>query len=272
MGKALIYRRGALGDTLLTFPLLEILKSKGYEVTAVGNTDYFSIAREAGWADVIHFEIPREKFDFVLDISIDGNIKPFPEEREWIVDYYLRKAGFEGEPYSDEIPLEMSKSSPFIGRVAIAPSSGSLKKVPNISFFEKLERYLFDKGYEPLYIVGEADGWIAETFKPVYVIEDLVKFAKDLKASLFYIGVDSGISHLASYLGIRSYVIFGPTDPIVWRPIGRRLNIIYLNPDCGPCFPEVCEERSCLDENILLRRLGDLLGKDEEGNIPSLGV
>ncbi len=259
MGKALIYRRGALGDTLLTFPLLEILKVKGYEVTAVGNTDYFSIAKEVGWADRIHFEIPNEDFDLILNISFDGNISPFPKKREWIVDYYLRKAGFENENFSEELPLKASKLSPFLGKVAIAPSSGSLKKVPNISFFKELEAILIDRGYEFVYIVGEADGWVAEIFKPVYMIKDLVEFAKDLKTSLFYIGVDSGISHLASYLGIQSFIIYGPTDPIVWKPVGKRLTLVCLNPDCAPCFPEVCEDKECLNTEELLKSFRNII-------------
>ena len=37
-----------------------------------------------------------------------------------------------------------------------------------------------------------------------------------------FIGNDSGISHMASALGIPTIAIFGPTDPRVWSPRGKR--------------------------------------------------
>jgi len=42
-----------------------------------------------------------------------------------------------------------------------------------------------------------------------------------------YIGNDSGITHLAAYLGCPTIALFGPTDPRVWGPIGRRARIIW---------------------------------------------
>src|SRR5437899_3190184 len=42
-----------------------------------------------------------------------------------------------------------------------------------------------------------------------------------------YIGNDSGITHLAAYLGCPTVAIFGPTDPRVWGPIGRRSRVIW---------------------------------------------
>ena len=53
MKKFLLYRRGGLGDTLLTFPILEIFKRKGFYTVAVGNTDYFKIAKAVGWVDEV---------------------------------------------------------------------------------------------------------------------------------------------------------------------------------------------------------------------------
>ncbi len=260
MKKALLYRRGALGDTLLTFPILEILKRKGYHITAVGNTDYYRIAKEVGWADSIHYEIPEDEFDLEINISIDGNIKPFPQSRIWLVDHYLTSLGLPRE-FSLELPVKASKESPFKGKVAIAPSSGSMKKVPDPKVFLEIERILRSKGMDILYIVGEADEWVINYFHPVYKIEDLLKFSADVKGACLYIGVDSGISHLVSYLGVRSFVIFGPTDPIIWRPIGKHVHIINKSLPCSPCFPDVCEERGCFEVNFLIKNLTEKVDK-----------
>ena len=39
--------------------------------------------------------------------------------------------------------------------------------------------------------------------------------------SALYVGNDSGISHLAGLSGAPSLVLFGPTDPALWQPLGR---------------------------------------------------
>jgi ADP-heptose:LPS heptosyltransferase len=36
-----------------------------------------------------------------------------------------------------------------------------------------------------------------------------------------YLGNDSGISHLAGACGIPLLVLFGPTDPTIWRPLSN---------------------------------------------------
>jgi len=38
-----------------------------------------------------------------------------------------------------------------------------------------------------------------------------------------FVGNDSGVSHLAAAYGARCHVLFGPTDPSVWRPVGLRV-------------------------------------------------
>ncbi|HEX9757753.1 MAG TPA: glycosyltransferase family 9 protein [Nitrospiria bacterium] len=47
-----------------------------------------------------------------------------------------------------------------------------------------------------------------------------------IKRSCFYLGCDSGVSHLAAALGVPTYVIFGPTHPKEWAPIGEKVIII----------------------------------------------
>ncbi|NPA41690.1 MAG: glycosyltransferase family 9 protein [Aquificae bacterium] len=257
--KALLYRRGGLGDTLLTFPIIEILKSRGYHITAVGNTDYFRIAREVGWADRVLSEIPNEDFDFKAVISIDGNLKPFPKERVWIVDYYLKSLGLERYRYSRELPLEPLENSPFRGKVVLHPSSGSPKKNPPVSLFLELETFLLGRGFEVVYLVGEADTWVKSEVRNYVESHNPLWIGKALKEAKLYVGLDSGISHLASYLEVPSVVIYGPTDPVVWKPIGKSVYQVSLNLECSPCFPEVCSDRECLNPSKLLESLFPLL-------------
>ena len=45
------------------------------------------------------------------------------------------------------------------------------------------------------------------------------------RASL-YVGNDSGVSHLAAAFGAPTLALFGPTDPAVWSPVGRRVTTV----------------------------------------------
>ncbi len=257
--KALVYRRGGLGDTLLTFPILEILKRRGYRITAVGNTDYFRIAKEVGWADGVLSEIPDESFDKKVIVSFEGNVRPFPESRVWIVEHYLRSLALEEEEFSKKLPLDTLPDSPFAGKAVLHPSSGSPKKNPSLELFHMIESFLRSKGIESLYIVGEADYWLkgrvknfVESYEPLWI-------ARALKSALLYVGLDSGISHLASYVGVPCVVIYGPSDPVVWRPIGEMVHVVSLELECSPCFPNVCSQRECLSVPKLSEKLLPLL-------------
>jgi ADP-heptose:LPS heptosyltransferase len=42
----------------------------------------------------------------------------------------------------------------------------------------------------------------------------------------FYLGHDSGISHLAGSAGVEGLLLFGPTDPKVWAPATDRMQIV----------------------------------------------
>lgn len=48
-----------------------------------------------------------------------------------------------------------------------------------------------------------------------------------LQRSNVYLGNDSGVSHLAGAVNARGVVIFGPTRPEQWRPLGARLSVVY---------------------------------------------
>ncbi|MCS7278206.1 MAG: glycosyltransferase family 9 protein [Aquificaceae bacterium] len=248
----MLYRRGGLGDTILTFPLLELLKKSGKKVWAVGNTDYYAIAKEVGWADFISSEIPQENFEGKIVISYEGNLKPFPESRRWILEYYIESLNLRGE-FSKILPIEPMRENPLEGFAVLHPSSGSRKKNPPLELFLRIEGFLRKEGFKTIYLVGEADQWLKEHVKNYYESLCPLEIAKSLKGARLFVGLDSGISHLASYCGVPTFVFYGPTDPIVWKPIGKRVFQISLNLPCSPCFPHVCEDRSCLQTEGLYR-------------------
>jgi len=75
-------------------------------------------------------------------------------------------------------------------------------------------------------------------------LRELCSMIKD--ASLF-VGIDSGVMHLASSLDIPVVGIFGPTDPFYVGPQNDR-SIVVRKEDmtCVPCYLKACNHRDCM--------------------------
>jgi heptosyltransferase III len=143
-------------------------------------------------------------------------------------------------------------------KVFIHPGSGSRMKNWPIQHFLKLGKILSDDGFKTLFIVGPAEDGLAETIiknrlsdeQQVLQLFDSVELVNILKTGGAFIGNDSGVSHLAAFIGVPTLVIFGPTQPLRWRPMGRKVEtIINSRFDCDPCFEtskKGCEFMDCL--------------------------
>jgi heptosyltransferase III len=76
---------------------------------------------------------------------------------------------------------------------------------------------------------GEAADWRASGHEVACGL-DLRAVATLLMGVPRYVGNDSGISHLAGVLGRRGVVLFGPTNPARWRPLGGGLEpLVHIN-------------------------------------------
>lgn len=69
-------------------------------------------------------------------------------------------------------------------------------------------------------IAGVFDG--TEIVTPGTVDE----LCRTLMAASWYLGNDSGVSHCTAWCRTSGVVMFGPTDPDVWRPLGDRMAVI----------------------------------------------
>jgi len=67
---------------------------------------------------------------------------------------------------------------------------------------------------------------IPESNYAIICPENIGKLSSMLAEASLYIGNDSGVSHLASFCGTPSIVLFGPTDPTIWRPLGSNVTVI----------------------------------------------
>jgi heptosyltransferase-2 len=92
------------------------------------------------------------------------------------------------------------------GEILIHPGSGSRAK--NWPYFPKLQRRL-------------------PGTRRISSELPLVELMREIARCRMFIGNDSGITHLAAYIGCPTLALFGPTDPRTWGPIGRRARVIW---------------------------------------------
>lgn len=120
--------------------------------------------------------------------------------------------------------------------VFIHPGSGSpSKNAPLPLFVERLRKMGSDHPYETVYIVlGEADLGMRAAVEEIssrigarlLITPDLQTLKRRLEHSAArFIGNDSGVTHLASLLGVPVDVFFLSTDPAIWAPIGPHVRI-----------------------------------------------
>ncbi|HTG01549.1 MAG TPA: glycosyltransferase family 9 protein [Nitrospirota bacterium] len=121
--------------------------------------------------------------------------------------------------------------------LAVHPGSGGKAKCwPLDRYFEVIERLQALKDIFVLLFTGEAEensirksvGDFTRGGRNRFHAADLDLIASVSLLSLcrLYIGNDSGFSHLAGLTGCRSIVLFGPTDPVIWKPIGPDVTVI----------------------------------------------
>ncbi len=116
--------------------------------------------------------------------------------------------------------------------VAVHPGSGGkIKCWPLEKYFELVARIARDARPIFLFFSGPAEeqamkkqiNRFSRSRNDVTHIADcrLRTAASLLSRCNLYIGNDSGFSHLAAATGCRVLALFGPTNPVVWRPLGN---------------------------------------------------
>ena len=131
--------------------------------------------------------------------------------------------------------------------VALHPGSGSPKKNWPAGNWQRLGDRIASGGARLLLIGGEADHNALDPLaRSLSVHAPLI--ARNLPLSTLaallarctrYFGHDTGISHIAAATGAPSTLLFGPTDPSVWAPVGEHVRILRAPAgDLGSIAPE----------------------------------
>jgi len=117
--------------------------------------------------------------------------------------------------------------------MVIQPGSGGTKKCWHIENFLAVAKELDSRGIEIIFLLGpaETERYSDETIER---ISSVGKCLADLSLTQVlgllscvdgFIGNDSGITHMAAAIGVRTYSIFGPTNPQVYKSIGPDVTV-----------------------------------------------
>jgi heptosyltransferase-3 len=128
--------------------------------------------------------------------------------------------------------------------VALHPGAGSKVKRWPLTRFASLARHLArSEGKKLLIVDGPAElGLARQVDRELGEVElilgeslPLGMLASVLSQAELFIGNDSGIAHLAAGLGIPAIVLFGPTLPQHWAPLGPDVRILRNPQKCTGC-------------------------------------
>jgi heptosyltransferase-2 len=120
--------------------------------------------------------------------------------------------------------------------VAVHPGSGGESKVWPVANWAEFCRWLIgSRNAQVLIVGGEADVANVQKLRSLLAPAStmlasglkLTQVGAIIEQATLFVGHDSGISHLAAAVGVPSLVLFGPTNPAVWRPLGEKVRILH---------------------------------------------
>jgi len=289
MKKALIVRPGSLGDLIVTLPVFQTLKKNTYIVEVMGRKIYLDYLQKLhclnNGIDFGNIEfLPLFSPDAQITEKIEKHIKSF----DIIISYTCEKETLSknlkrinphsvifdpnvneraGIHISDHLLIPVRKFFPVTvtqpeihleteekSLITIHPGSGSKVKNWPEKYFLKVFKYLLKKE-KVVVILGYAEEKQIRFWENNVPAKNLILFpcfdtlTEIMRKTYVYIGNDSGISHLFAAAGTKTYVIFGPTNPGIWKPKGKNVTVFHENIGCNPCSKEQrksCTEKKCL--------------------------
>jgi hypothetical protein len=301
--RAIILQPGALGDCLLTLPLVKLMKEAlGLGgVDLVGHAEYVGILPERTCVDSIRsidtaelhrlFVVPasfdladrdplihmfadyswivtflgepgsdfEQNLIFTANCSHSAEVITLPLKaadggQQHISEFYMKQFARQSSLSSDQAKVSekvvsvrvrdadrdrgmevLEQAGVDLTRrlVVIQPGSGGPKKCWHLDNFLALARQLQDREVEALFLLGPAE---MERLRPSEKVQihaaakcvahlALTQVIGLLSCADAFLGNDSGVTHLAAGMGVRTVAVFGPTDPFVYRPLGRAVTV-----------------------------------------------
>lgn len=171
-----------------------------------------------------------------LDIQPDGSLE-VSETRKASACDFLRAWGLNGADSGQAL-------------VALCPGSinSRAKRWPAERYAALADRLIDELAAEVLLVGSSAEAQVSLEVsrhmrnKPAILTgeTDLAELVAILSLVDLLVTNDTGPAHIASALGRRTLVIFGPTNPLTTRPFSQFGEIVRQPPDCAPCMLRDC--------------------------------
>lgn len=273
--RALVIRGGALGDFLLTLPVLASLREAEPEarLEVLAYPGIAELARAGGLIDHARsIEYGPLAGFFTRGAVLDPALRDYFASFDLVISYLYDPDGFFRDNLGDSgvrrllpgpprvtgpahaidqlatplaalglplaaraVRLEVTPAATGQPTVFLHPGSGSpSKNWPPGHWVALAEHLLAEPTLHLAIIGGEADATALELLRPlaghprVRFRENLplTALAAELAGGEFYLGHDTGISHLAAAVGVPCLLLFGPTDPGLWAPPHPQVRVL----------------------------------------------
>ena len=155
---------------------------------------------------------------------------------------------FDGDPVARlELPGPANREN----WLALHPGSGSEdKNWPEQNWHELVAHMLDHSPMNLLLVGGEAEGAQLQRLAKGTLAErvqiaqhvPLHELAPRLAKCSGYVGHDSGVTHLASALGLPTLVLWGKSDEKIWRPLGEKVRVLNQHNDLAELTLETVVE------------------------------
>lgn len=301
--RAVILQPGAMGDCILTLPLVKIMKEAldlgGADI--IGHTEYIGILPERSCVDGVRsidsaglhrLFVEPSKFDLAdrdplinvfadyswivtflgeADSNFEQNLifttncshsaeiitlpmKPPEGGTQHVAEFYIQQfaqhsglTSKQAKVPAEDILIRVTEGDRDCGielleqtgvdlskrLVVIHPGSGGRKKCWHLGNYVNIAKELLSKELEALFLLGPAE---VERLRPAEEARihgtakcvthlSLTQVVGLLSCADAFIGNDSGVTQLAAGMGLRTFAMFGPTDPALYRPIGPALTV-----------------------------------------------
>lgn len=204
-----------------------------------------------------HFE---QNLLFALHCSHSADVTMVPlagDKNEPVSSFYIRHFALENDLGSPTQPvltstwinglsLDMAAGTDILWRHGIGPhdsiclihpGSGSDKKCWPVEHFRAITELVISQKLKPLFLLGPVeeermsvqDKQKIEIAAPLLSGLSLENVLGVISCADCFIGNDSGISHLAAAMGKKTITLFGPTNPVQYRPLGPNVYVLQTN-------------------------------------------
>ena len=293
----ILVHQGALGDWVLTWPVLRSLAASGMPTWAVTSAGKANLA--AGGIDHVHaadidtpdwtalfaptidetraadhassFEQVRNIISFVSNgtdmwaaniraLAPHANVyfvAPNPPTNcaVHVTDWHREQLRAQGcaiaSGVAGPIGLNLAGGS---DHVVVHPGSGGIAKCWPVERFEQLIEKLLARDVHVQVLLGEVEleQWPLDLRRrwmnifDVKTLTTLDALHDELVDAGVYVGNDSGPTHLAAQLRVRTVALFGPTAPRVWSPVGPEVHLLAPDIPCDMNWLEVDRVFECV--------------------------